>query len=245
MTAVPIWAGLLIGLATGAATLAGGTLILYLASAFDLILGFSAGAIIGVALFDLVPEALDLAGANRSPLGITAAVAVGFLVYLAGARASTIFGRRRIHRHFAPASFTLHSFVDGLAIGLAFHVSSTAAFIVAVGVLAHDFIDGANTVSVSLSAGGPVSTARTWLAADAAAPLAGILLAGTIAVPRFSLALLLAVFGGFFLYIGASELLPRSQARRPQLSTVAATAAGLALIYAVISLSSAGATRLG
>src|ERR1700745_780002 len=109
MTVVPIWAALLMGLATGAATLAGGTLILYLASAFDLILGFSAGAIIGVALFDLVPEALDLAGANQSPLGITAAVAVGFLVYLAGARASTILGRRRIHRHFAPASLTLHS----------------------------------------------------------------------------------------------------------------------------------------
>jgi zinc transporter, ZIP family len=245
MTVVPIWAALLMGLATGAATLAGGTLILYLASAFDLILGFSAGAIIGVALFDLVPEALDLAGGSHSPLSITGAVAVGFLVYLAADRASTIAGRRRTRRHFAPASLTLHSFVDGLAIGLAFHVSPAVAFIVAVGVLAHDFIDGANTVIVSLSGGGAVSTARTWLAADAAAPLAGILLAGAIAIPRFSLALLLAIFGGFFLYIGASELLPRSQARRPRLSTVAATAAGLALIYAVISLSSGEAIRPG
>lgn len=237
MTGLPIWAALMIGLATGAATLAGGVLILYFASAFDRILAFSAGAIIGVALFELLPQGLDLAGENHRPLIITAAMATGFLVYLAADRASVILGRRGGRRHFAPASLALHSFVDGLAIGLAFHVSPVAAFTVAMGVLAHDFIDGANTVTVSLSSGSAIPTARTWLAADAAAPLAGILVAGIIDVPSFFLALLLAVFAGFFLYIGASELLPRSHARRSRLSSVAATGAGLALIYAVTSLS--------
>jgi zinc transporter ZupT len=237
MAGLPIWVVLLVGLATGVATLAGGVLILYLASAFDLILAFSAGAIIGVALFDLLPEGLDLAGKGHSPLSITAAVAAGFVVYLAADRGSAIMRQQRNRwRHFAPASLTLHSFVDGLAIGLAFHVSPVAAFTVAMGVLAHDFIDGANTVTVSLSSGSAIPTARAWLGADAAAPLAGILVAGAIAVPRFFLAVLLAVFAGFFLYIGASELLPRSHAGRPQLSSVAATGAGLALIYVVIAL---------
>ncbi|HEX3424049.1 MAG TPA: hypothetical protein VHS33_11700 [Sphingomicrobium sp.] len=245
MTGAPIWAVLLLGFAAGAATLAGGTLILYLTSALDLILGFSAGAVIGVTLFDLLPEGLKLAGESHSPLSITAAVAAGFAVYLAADRACMILGQsQKSRRHFAPASLTLHSFVDGLAIGLAFHISPAAAFVVTMGVLAHDFIDGANTVTVSLSGGSAIATARAWLVADAAAPLAGILLAGVIVIPRFSLALLIAVFGGFFLYIGASELLPRSQARRPRLSTAAATAAGLGLIYAVISLSSAAANGL-
>ena len=245
MTALPIWAVLLIGVATGAATLAGGALILYLSSALDLVLGFSAGAIIGVALFDLLPTALSVAGETRSPLTTTGLVAVGFSIYLAGDRASTSLGDGRSKRHFAPASLTLHSFVDGLAIGLAFHVSATVGFIVAIGVLAHDFIDGANTVTVTLSSGSGVPSARAWLAADAAAPLAGILLASAIAIPRMSLALLLAVFGGFFLYIGATELLPRSQAIRPRLSSVAATVGGMALIYAVISLASVGGSGLG
>jgi zinc transporter ZupT len=237
MASLAIWAVLLVGLATGTATLAGGVFILYFASAFDLILPFSAGAIIGVALFDLLHEGLDLAGRGHNTLSITAAVAAGFFVYLTADRASIILGQQRsVRRQFAPASLTLHSFVDGVAIGLAFHVSPIAALTVAIGVLAHDFIDGANTVTLSLSSGSPVPTARAWLAADAAAPLAGILVAGATAVPRFSLALLLAVFAGFFLYIGASELLPRSHARRPQLSSVAATGAGLALIYVVISL---------
>src|SRR5690242_4933597 len=124
MAGLPIWAVMLMGLATGAATLAGGVLVLYFASAFDLILAFSAGAIIGVALFNLLPEGLNLAGETHSPSVITAAVAAGFLLYLTADRASTILGRGRSGRqHLAPASLTLHSFVDGLAIGLAFHVS--------------------------------------------------------------------------------------------------------------------------
>jgi ZIP family zinc transporter len=238
MQALPIWATLLVGLATGAATLVGGVLILYVGSAFDLILAFSAGAVIGVAVFDLLPEGLELAGASHSPLVITAAVAGGLLFYLTAARAST--ARRRGQsgrRHLAPASLTVHSFVDGLAIGLAFHVAPSAAFTVAIGVLAHDFIDGANTVTLSLSSGSSIPTARAWLAADAAAPLAGILVAEAIDVPGIVLSVLLGLFSGFFLYIGASELLLLSVVRRPQLSTVCATGFGMALIFAAISLS--------
>lgn len=243
MTGVPVWAVLLIGLATGAATLAGGILILYASSALDVVLGFSAGAVIGVALFDLLPEALDLTG-DHNPLTITAALAVGFAIYLIVDRSFALLGESR-KRHLAPASLTLHSFVDGLAIGLAFHVTPAAGVIVAVGVLAHDFIDGANTVVVSLSGGSGRAAAKAWLAADAAAPVVGILLSGTLAIRTFSLAVLLAVFAGFFLYIGASELLPRSQARRPRVSTVTATVAGLALVYALISVFTTKAIALG
>jgi ZIP family zinc transporter len=68
------------------------------------------------------------------------------------------------------------------------------------------------------------------------APLVGIGIARLITVPTFALAILLGVFGGFFLYIGASELLPRSHDRRPRLSTIAATGPGFAFIYLVILL---------
>lgn len=235
MSNAPFWALLLIGLATGGATLAGGNLVLRFSSALDLILGFSAGTLIGVAMFDLLPEGLDLAG-TPSALRITTAVAAGFLLYFAADRGSRILWNVRGHQHFAPASLTLHSLLDGLGIGLAFHVSLAAGVIVAIGVLAHDFLDGANTVAVTLSNGSATRKARLWLTADAAAPLAGILLAGAFVIPAFSLAMLLGVFAGFFLYIGASDLLPRSQAQRPHLSTVGATATGVALIYLVISL---------
>jgi ZIP family zinc transporter len=241
MSAAPLWAVLLIGIATGGATLVGGNLVLRFSSTLDLIIAFSSGTLVGVALFDLLPEALDLAGANHSHLRITTAVAAGFLAYLVADRGSSIaWGAGNSHRHFAPASLTLHSLVDGLGIGLAFHVSLSAGIVVAIGVLAHDFLDGANTVALSLSGGSARHVAQLWLAADATAPFAGILFAGVIAIPPFSLALLLGLFAGFFLYIGASDLLPRSLARRPRLSTIGATATGLIFVSGVIWLASQG-----
>lgn len=229
---------LTVGLATGAATLLGGGLALRFRSALGLLLGFSSGAIIGVALFDLLPEALDLGGDQHSHLSITTAVAIGFCLYLIADRVSvlTTNGPGGHSGHFAPASLTAHSVMDGLGIGLAFHVSSAAGLIVALAVLAHDFLDGANTVTLSLAGGSGTPTARGWLFADAAAPLVGIELAGLFSISSFALAALLGVFAGFFLYIGASELLPRSHDRRPRLSTLAATAAGLIFIYGVIRL---------
>ena len=75
---------ILLGILTGAATVAGGLLALRLSNRIHLILGFSAGAVIGVALFDLLPESMDL-GAPAADA--TAMVGAGFLAYLAATRA--------------------------------------------------------------------------------------------------------------------------------------------------------------
>ncbi len=229
---------LLLGLAAGGATLAGGALALRFAGRIHLILGFSAGAVIGVALLDLLPEALGLAPEAHGAFAICAAVAVGFLAYLAVDRALLIgAGERSSHRgHLGAGSLTLHSLMDGLAIGLGFQVSAGVGAVLAIAVLAHDFSDGINTVNVSLSASGRPRVARRWLLADAAAPLVGILASRLIAVPRPALALALAAFTGFFLYIGASELLPDSHHRHPRAWTTVATVLGVGFIWAVIAL---------
>jgi zinc transporter ZupT len=229
---------LVVGVVTGSATLLGGALALRFRSALGWLLGFSSGAIVGVALFDLLPEALDLAGERHSHFSITTAVAIGFGLYLVADRASVLMngaagGQRG---HFAPASLTAHSLMDGLGIGLAFQVSTAAGLIVALAVVAHDILDGANTVTLSLAGGSGTRTARGWLFADSAAPLVGIGLARLISIPTFTLAVLLGMFAGVFLYIGASELLPLSHDRRPRLSTIAATGAGFLFIYLVIRL---------
>jgi zinc transporter ZupT len=239
MSSVTLLPVLAVGLLTGIVTLLGGVFVLRLRSPPDLLLGFSSGSIIGVALFELLPEALELAGNKYTALTVTGAVGAGFAIYLMASQASLLVASGSTgHRHFAPATLTLHSFLDGLGIGLAFHVSSTAGVIVAIGVLAHDLIDGANTVTLSLSSGAPSSIARSWLGADALAPLAGILLSSTLVISAFSLAIMLAIFAGFFLYIGATEILPRSNAQRPRLSTIGATATGLLFIYAIAWLAS-------
>ena len=58
---------LAIAVAAFVSTLAGGLLALGLRDKLHLILGFSAGAVIGVAFFDLLPEAIDTLAAFTPP----------------------------------------------------------------------------------------------------------------------------------------------------------------------------------
>ncbi len=223
----------LIGLATGAATYLGGALALRVKEKIRLILGFSAGAVIAVALFDLLPEAAQLS--RGAPLlEVVAFTGVGFAAYLLLDR--TLKGlSRQGAGHLGPASLTTHSFLDGLGIGLAFHVSSGAGLVLALAVLAHDLSDGVNTVSLSLTTSSP-RTARRWLTADAIAPILGIVAGQLAPIPGQMLALLLAAFAGVFLYIGASELAPESYQRHPRLWTSISTALGMAVIYGAVRL---------
>ena len=222
-----------IGLATGAATYLGGALALRVQGHIRFILGFSAGAVIAVALFDLLPEAAELS--RGMPLrDLMAFAGMGFAGYMLLDRTLKRLSRQG-GGHLGPASLTTHSFLDGLGIGLAFHVSSGAGLVLALAVLAHDFSDGVNTVSLSLTTSSP-RTARGWLTADAIAPIIGIVVAQLTPIPAPALALLLAAFAGGFLYIGASELAPESYQRHPRLWTSIATALGMAVIYGAVRL---------
>jgi ZIP family zinc transporter len=218
--------------------LGGGALALRFRRHIPLILGFSAGAVIGVALFDLTPEALQLAGKVAQPvviLGLTGLGFCSFMIFDRGLRAIAA-GKSG---HLGPASLTLHSLVDGLGIGLAFQVAPAIGAVVAVAVLAHDIADGVNTVTLSLSGGGGAARARGWLLADAAAPLVGIGLTLLFRVGAEPLGLAIALFAGFFLYIGASELAPASHRALPRVWTSLATFAGMAAIWLVVRLAAA------
>jgi zinc transporter ZupT len=229
--------GLLFGFAAaaGIATSLGGLIALRIGAQTGLLLGFGGGVVCGVAFFDLLPEALDIAGGAFSALAVMTAAACGFAAYLVLDRAARNWGRSGAKRGHARAGLlTAHSLVDGLGVGFAFRLSTTAGLILAAAVVAHDLLDGANTVTLSLSAGPEGAAPRRWLAADAVAPTLGIVLAHLIPAPKPALGLLLAVFAGMLLNMGGSELLPQSHSRRPRLSTTLATLLGFGAIYAVV-----------
>ena len=102
--------------------------------------------------------------------------------------------------------------------------------------LIHDFSDGINTVNLVLKNGGTRKEAFRWLLTDACAPIVGAALTLFIAVPESALSLVLATFAGFFLYVGASDLLPESHHAHPKALTTIMTLAGAALLYGVISI---------
>lgn len=232
-----------IALATFVATLLGGLFALRYSDKLHLIIGFSAGAVVAVAFFDLLPEAINL-GANYFTIGqIISVTALGFAAYMVLDRVVLFHSHSdeacAHHSHrgkLGAGSLSLHSFLDGLAIGLAFQISAAVGAIVAVAVLVHDFSDGINTVSLILKNRGSRSQAFRWLVADACAPVVGVIATLFFSVPEVYLGLLLALFAGFFLYIGASDLLPESHHAHPTRWTTIMTVAGMAVLYMAIQL---------
>lgn len=232
-----------IAFAAFCATLLGGLFALRLQDRLHLILGFSAGAVIGVSFFDLLPEALELAGGSYELSTITAVVALGFAIYLVLDRLVVMHHCHEEDEHVHDArgawgagTLSLHSFLDGVGIGLAFQVSAGVGLVVTAAVLAHDFSDGINAVSMILKNGGTRARAFRWLILDAAAPVLGVLSTLFFSVTESALGLLLALFSGFFFYIGASDLLPESHHAHPKRWTTIATVLGMATLYGIIQL---------
>ena len=233
---------LILGAAAVAATMLGGAFALSRQDRLHLILGFSAGAVLGVALFDLLPEATDLT-TTRYPVSTVALfIGAGFFLYTFLNRAALLHpghaagGPVRTSRRGAlgAASLSLHSFLDGVGIGLAFKVSTTIGVVVAAAVLAHDFSDGINTVSVILKNRGKGIRALKWLLLDAVAPVLGVASTYLFTLTDSQLGIVLSVFCGFFLYIGASDLLPESHHRHPKVLTGLMNILGATVIWLAI-----------
>ena len=220
-----------IAIAAFVSTLAGGLLALGLRDKLHLILGFSAGAVIGVAFFDLLPEAIDIDHGLEPASVLLGWSAIGFLAYLVLDRILLIHGDSAQRGGVGALVLCAHSLLDGIAIGFAFQASHAIGLIVAIAVLTHDFSDGINTMNVVLKNGGGRSQAFRWLLVDAAAPVAGIAATRFLDLPSNRFGIALALFGGFFLYIGASDLIPESYHAHPKLLTTVMTLAGAAILY--------------
>lgn len=236
-----------IALAALCATYAGGLFALRLSDRLHLVLGFSAGAVVGVAFFDLIPEAFALAGSSSAPAVIVSCVAAGFLIHLVldrvqALRAASagvhggVTSPMRPRGVLGAASLAAHSVLDGVAVGLALQASVRVGAVVAIAVLAHDFADGINTTNIVLRNGGDRRQALRWVLADALAPALGIGLTLFVRIPTVALGIVLAVFGGFFLYIGASDLIPESHHGHPKLLTTIMTLLGAGVIFVAVSL---------
>jgi zinc transporter ZupT len=243
---------ILIALATFVCTLLGGLFALRFRDKLHLILGFSAGAVIAVAFFDLLPEAIDLGSSRYGVSTITSIVALGFIIYTILDRFVILHSHHDEHDHsddqklpeerssrrgiLGAGSLSVHSFLDGVAIGLAFQVSAAVGAVVAIAVLVHDFSDGINTVNLISKNEGTRREAFRWLLVDSLAPLLGVTSTLFFSLPASSLGIVLAIFCGFFLYIGATDLLPESHHSHPTRWTTLMTVLGMAVLYIAISI---------
>ena len=246
---------ILFTLASVLSTAIGGVVALRNRDQLHLILGFTGGVLLGLVLFDLVPELFRLTERQVGgvPLPMLTAAA-GFLALHLGERGLAIHaaheGEYEPHSHHghdphghdptvglaSAGALVTHSFLDGVGIGLGFQAGTGIGLTVAVAVVAHDFADGLNTVGIMLSHGNEHRRARVMLTLDALAPLAGAASTLVLHVPDIVLSAYLGFFAGFLLYLATSDILPEAHAHHPSRLTLTSTVAGLALMWAVVGL---------
>jgi zinc transporter ZupT len=234
----------LLSLATFISTLAGGLTVIRLRARLAMVNAFAAGVLIAVPLFDLLPESLKLSSeVDVRVESVMYAVALGFIFLLFLERYVSVHrvcegDRCRNVRHpkgglFGAAELSIHSFMDGLAIGVGFHFNFHVGIIVAVAVISHDFSDGINTVTVMLNSGNSLRSAFLMLLVDAITPVLGAASTLFITIPQRFLVLVLPFFAGGFLYLGASDLLPEVHEKNPPLPTFLSSLAGFVLIFVI------------
>jgi ZIP family zinc transporter len=149
------------------------------------ILGFTAGILLGVVAFDLLPEIFGVAQANHfDPTAAMIALVAGFLGFHVIEKLTILHFAHEDdyadHKHpavgtAAALALSAHSFLDGVGIGLAFQVNTQVGLGVALAVIVHDFYDGLNTINLMLLNKNSVRRALYFLALDAIAPVLGAL----------------------------------------------------------------------
>jgi ZIP family zinc transporter len=235
-----IWFVVPLAALTTVSTLLGGLVALRFRRDLPTVIALTGGIVVAVALFDVLPEAIDAVGdADR----VATLVGTGFLAFFLAERALVLHHRdeaeqARAHAQvgaLGAAGLSLHSFVDGLGIGLAFNLDTATGLLVFLAVISHDFADGFNTVSFVLRQSDDRARAVRWLAVDAVAPLAGALIGSAVSVSESSLGYLLALYAGFFLFMGATDLLPEAH-EHPSRVRVALTVAGFAAVFGIALL---------
>jgi len=228
-----------------AATLAGGTLALRLAHALPTVIALTGGIVVAVALLDVLPEGVTNLG---DPKAATSLAALGFLLFFFAERVLVLHHRdepeeARSHGRvgvLGAFGLSVHSFIDGLGIGLAFGLNSATGFLVFIAVLSHDFADGMNTVSFVLSQSGDSGQAKRWLRIDAIAPLLGATVGSFITISDHTLGYVLSLYAGFFIYMGATDLLPEAHAHEhSSWKSVGLTASGFMFVYVVSRIAGA------
>jgi len=233
----------LLSAATFVSTLAGGLTALKNQRLLRLILGYTAGVLLGVVAFDILPEISRLTHEHNLEIkSAMVALVVGFLLFhileksiLIHHSHETEYGKHT-HPHVGVASalaLSGHSFLDGVGIGLGFQVNNTVGITVAIAVIAHDFSDGLNTVILMLRHQNTRGRAIKLLFLDAVAPVLGAASTLLFTLPAKGLVLYLGFFAGFLLYIGVSDILPQAHSEGSSRKTIGMTVLGATFIYVV------------
>jgi zinc transporter ZupT len=233
----------IVSILTFVSTYCGGLLALKFKNHLQSIMGFTAGVLLGVVSFEILPEIIELIQHNNySSLGPMVALVLGFLLFHILEKSVLLHhgheNEYSTHTHphvgiMSALALIGHSLMDGIGIGLAFQINPAIGVAVAIAVIAHDFTDGMNTVTVMLHNQHTTKKSKLFLLFDAVAPIIGAISTLFFTVSSSFLLLYLGFFAGFLLYIGATDILPEAHSTNSSYKTIGLTVLGVTLMFLV------------
>ena len=177
---------------------------------------FAAGLILGVAFFHLFPESLELS--ENALLYIF----LGFLVFYLLENLMVLHSGSEIHfkekrnpQHTKGmvmfSGLFFHSLIDGVIIGVGFEIDPKVGLLTSLGIILHEVPEGVTSFSLLIASIARNTALKMSIAVALATPLGALIsLAFIGGLSESTVGLLLAMAGGSFLYIGASDLIPET-----------------------------------
>ena len=238
---------IILAASTAIATTTGGYLAIKSRDRLHLVLGLSAGLLLGLVAFDLLPEIFELNTQEflHAPAASIALVA-GFLllhfyeqIFGSHEPAESDYGHDHDHTSSIAGAFGAlamggHVFLDGVALGVAFSVSNNLGVAVFIALLVHAFSDGLNTVSFLIKSGSWGKKGVWLLGVDAVARISGAALGSSFAVNDNFVGLYLALFAGIVIYLATSHILPEAHSRHSSRYTILATILGVLVMWSLV-----------
>ena len=177
---------------------------------------FAAGLILGVAFFHLFPESLELS--ENALLYIF----LGFLIFYLLENLMVLHSGSEIHfkgkrnpQHTKGmvmfSGLFFHSLIDGVIIGVGFEIDPRVGLLTSLGIILHEVPEGVTSFSLLIASIARKTALKMSVAVALATPLGALVsLAFIRGLSESTVGLLLAMAGGSFLYIGASDLIPET-----------------------------------
>jgi zinc transporter ZupT len=191
-----------------------------------IMLGLSAGLLLGIALVDILPESFsfDLL-LGGSPILVAGGVFAGFFALFL-VEYFLLHGGGEGHLHFehdpakkpfgtlALGALVFHGALDGFVIPLAFSLGTAAGTAVTLAIALHQIPDSFAAVSIALAAGYDRRQATKFVLVSAAdTPLGIVLGLAFLGLGAGFLPFALAFAAGTFLFVAAVDLIPELQHR--------------------------------
>lgn len=178
------------------------------------ILEYSAGLMVAVVCFDLLPNAFEYASLTIVLLGLMFGVAIMVL-------SDELIESQKFPQNINSVKHTglsiamgiaLHNFPEGLAVGSGFEAKTSLGLSLAIAIMLHDIPEGAS-ITVPLRAGGTKRFHAFLLSFFAGLPMGLGAMAGAFAgrSSKTMIAVCLSIAGGAMLYIIFADMLPESK----------------------------------